>query len=240
MAPAGNRPAQKHANGAILPGGRVIFPDGAQIITGAGPFGLAVSADGHTVITANGGPGRNSLTILEQGRSPKWEVRHLLAQTRAEPGEGDEADWRGVFMGIAFLNQHSAYVSEGNSGKIGLFDWSGPSPAGPRRSIDMNRNGYDDSYTGDLALDHERNLLYVVDQANFRVASIDTRTRLIVSSVKVGRLPFALALSEDRRKLYVTNLGMFEYRAVPGADSNRAAATGLTFPAFGVPRGAAP
>ena len=31
-------------------------------------------------------------------------------------------------------------------------------------------------------------------------------------------LIYALTLSPDRRKLYVTNLGMFEYQAVPGAD----------------------
>ncbi len=234
-APAGDRPAQKHASGAILPGGRVIFPDGMQFITGAGPFGLAVSPEGHTVITANGGAGRNSLSILEQNRNSQWEMRHVLARTKAEPGEDEDADWRGVFMGIAFVNEHSAFVSEGNSGKVALFDWSGASPTAPRRAIDMNGKGYDDSYTGDLAFDRTRNLLYVVDQANFRIVVVDTRTRQILSSVKVGRLPFALTLSEDRRKLYATNLGMFEYRALPGADKKQAASTGLPFPAFGFP-----
>ena len=234
-APAGDRPAQKHENGAILPGGRVIFPDGVQIITGSGPFGLAVSPDGRTVITANGGLGRNSLTILEQARNSRWEARHVLAHTKAEPGDSEEADWRGVFMGIGFVNEHSAYVSEGNSGKVGLFDWSGVSPSGPRRLIDLNRNGFEDSYSGDLAFDRERNLLYVVDQANFRVVTVDTRTRQIVASVKVGRMPFALTLSEDRRKLYLTNLGMFEYQAIPGADRKQAPSTGLPFPAFGFP-----
>ena len=78
-------------------------------------------------------------------------------------------------------------------------------------------------------------MLYVVDQANFRVAVIDTRSRQVVASVKVGRLPFAMTLSADRRKLYVTNLGMFEYQAIPGADAKQAGATGLAFPAFGFP-----
>src|SRR5207302_2906851 len=50
-----------------------------------------------------------------------------------------------------------------------------------------------------------------------------------------GRLPFALALSPDRRKLYVTNIGMFEYQVIPGADLKDARATGLPFPAFGFP-----
>ena len=223
-APAGIRPAQHRPAGAILPGGRVIQPEGAQFTTGSGPFGLAVSAEGKSVVTANGGPGRNSLTILEHDRNNHWDVHHLLARTKGDTG-AEDADWRSVFMGIAFVNERSAWVSEGNSGKIALFDWNGAAPTGRRRAIDLNQKGYDDSYTGDLALDGERGILYVVDQANFRVAVIDTRSRLVVASVKVGRLPFALTLSADRRKLYVTNLGMFEYQAVPGADMKQADAT---------------
>ena len=162
-------------------------------------------------------------------------MRHLLAAAKGDGVGDEEADWRGVFMGIAFVNEHSAWVSEGNSGKTALFDWNNSAPEGRRRTIDLNQKGFDDSYTGDLAFDNERGMLYVVDQANFRVAVIDTRQRQVMASVKVGRLPFAMTLSEDRRKLYVTNLGMFEYQAIPGADTKQAGATGLAFPAFGFP-----
>ena len=234
-APAGTRPAQRHADAAILPGGRVIAPAGETHLTGAGPFGLAISANGKTVLTANGGPGRNSLTILERDKGSHWDVRHLLAGGKREDGGEDEpGDWRSVFMGIAFINDHSAYVSEGNSGKVGLFDWNG-APSGPRRVIDLNQNGYQDSYSGDLALDAAHNALYVVDQANFRVAVVDTRSRAVIASVKVGRLPFAMAFAPARQRLYVTNLGMFQYQALPGADAKEAQATGLPFPAFGFP-----
>ncbi|MEI9975399.1 MAG: YncE family protein [Ignavibacteriota bacterium] len=134
-------------------------------------------------------------------------------------------------MGLAYVNDHSVWASEGNSGKVSLFDWS----AARRRSIDLNQNGFKDSYTGELALDAERNLLYVVDQANFRVAVVDLRTRAVVASVRVGRLPFALALSPDRNKLYVTNIGTFEYKLIRGVDPAQAKTSGLPFPAFGFP-----
>jgi YVTN family beta-propeller protein len=238
--PAGLRPAIRRNGGpSILPGGRVIAPLGNQYLTGAGPFGLAVSQSGKTLITANGGPGRNSLTIMERGRDDHWEVQQLPLRSADTADSSDDADWRSVFMGLAFANEHNVYVSEGNSGRVSFYDWT----SARRRAIDLNRDGFDDSYTGDLAFDAERNVLYVVDQANFRVAVIptrpntgaDTRNRLAPASIRVGRLPFALALSPDRRKLYVSNIGMFEYQAIPGADPKDPAATGLPFPAFGFP-----
>jgi YVTN family beta-propeller protein len=134
-------------------------------------------------------------------------------------------------MGVAFNSEHSAFVSEGNSGKVALFDFN----SDRRRAIDLNQQGFQDSYTGDLAFDSERNLLYVVDQANHRVAIIDAKARTVLASVKTGRLPFAIALSPDRRRLYVTNVGMFEYQAIPGAHPKLPAITGLPFPAFGFP-----
>lgn len=230
-APAGIRPALRKPSASILPGGRIIAPLGEQYITGAGAFGLALSSSGKTVVTSNGGPGRNSLTVLDRDKNGRWEVRQLVARSLEIMGQFDAEDWRSVFMGLAFSNEHAAFVSEGNSGKISLFDWN----ADYRRVIDLNQNKFADSYSGDLALDAERGFLYAVDQANFRVVVIDTKSRQVLTSVGVGRLPFALTLSPDRRKLYVTNLGMFDYQSIPGADPKQARATGIPFPAFGFP-----
>jgi YVTN family beta-propeller protein len=232
-APAGIRPAVRGAETSILPGGRVIAPLGGKYPTGPGAFGLAVSGSGRTAVTANGGPGTNSLTVLERNKGGGWAARQLVAAQRGSPGTPaeDPRDWQGVFMGVALANEHAVYVSEGNSGRVSLIDWS----ADRRRVIDLNQNGFSDSYTGDLVFDAERNILYVVDQANFRVAVVDAHSREVTASVRVGRLPFALALAPDARKLYCTNLGLLEYHAVPGADPHQAAATGLDFPPFGFP-----
>ena len=228
--PAGIRPALTRTGSAILPGGRVISPLGDQHSTGPGPFGLMISPSGKMVVTANGGPGPNSLTVLDHDRSGRWSSQ----QFTAVQGDGQELfgeDWKGLFMGLAYVNERSVWASEGNSGKVSLFDWV----AARRRSIDLNQGEFKDSYAGDIAMDAERGILYVVDQANFRVAVIDAKARQVVASVKVGRLPFAVALSPDRKRLYVTNIGMFQYQVIPGADPSRAKATGLAFPAFGFP-----
>jgi YVTN family beta-propeller protein len=228
--PAGIRPALRKPASSILPGGRIIAPLGEQFATGAGPFGLLIGPSARIVVTANGGPGPNSLTVLDRERNGRFSAQTLVARSY-DGAEEFGQDWRGIFMGLAYVNDHAVWGSEGNSGKVSLFDWS----AARRRTIDLNQGEFKDSYTGDVALDAERNILYVVDQANFRVAAVDLRTRAVIASVRVGRLPFALALSPDRKKLYVTNLGMFEYKMIPGADPADRRATGLPFPAFGFP-----
>jgi YVTN family beta-propeller protein len=232
-APAGIRPATRRPGAAsILPGGRIIAPLGRQYLTGPGAFGLAVSPDGGTVVSANGGPHRYSLTVLERDRRGFYTSRHVVARDPREEETPDEDDWHSVFMGLAFASDDAVFASEGNSGRVRLVETD---DGGRHRVYDLNRDGFQDSYSGDLALDAERGVLYVLDQANFRLVALDVRRNRVLSSTRLGRLPFALALSPDKRRAYITNIGMFEYQAVPGADPRQARETGLPFPAFGFP-----
>jgi len=239
-APAGIRPALRRPGAAsILPGGRIIAPLGHQFVTGPGPFGLAISASGKTLVSANSGPDRFSLTVLEREKTGAWQVRQLIAPKKkkvkeeaAGRGEKDDDQWHSVFMGLAFAGEHAVYASEGNTGRVRLLDLATGSA---KKIYDLNRDGFADSFTGDLAFDSERGVVYVLDQANFRLVAIDVRKQRLLSTVRLGRLPFALALSPDKRKAYVTNVGMFEYKAVPGLDPHSLRETGLPFPAFGFP-----
>ncbi len=243
-APAGDRPAiTRPGSPGILPGGRIVAPFGRQFLTGPGPFGLAISPAGRTLVTSNIGPERLSLTILEAEKKGPWSIRNIVAprdkegehesaREVAEHAEHAEQEWRSVFMGVAFAGEKAVYASEGESGRVRLVDLA----AGARRRyFDLNQGGFADSFSADLAFDAERGMLYVLDQANFRMVVFDTRKNRLVASVPVGRLPFAIALSPDRRRVYVTNIGMFQYRAIPGASADNARETALPFPAFGFP-----
>ncbi len=227
--PAGTRPVLRRVfNAGILPGGRILAPQGKQFLTGPGPFGLAVSPEGK-VATANLGPERPSITLLQMDKKGTWLTHNFLA---ARPSLTEDGDWHAVFTGIAFAGEKQLWISEGNSGRIRLLD---AETASKLRVVDLNQNGAKDSFAGDLAFDAARGLLYVVDQANFRVVAVDTKKGKILSSVKVGRLPFAITLSEDGQSAFVTNVGVFEYQPIPGADFAKARETGLPFPAFGFP-----
>ncbi len=136
------------------------------------------------MVTANGGPDRFALTFLERS-GEEWKTRQLSLGA-----SGDH--WKSAFMGLAFDSEDTLYVSKGESGRVRLFNGlSGEKIA----SFDLNTDGFHDSYSGDLVLDRERGLLYIVEQANFRVAVFDTRGKRALASVGVGRLPFAIALS---------------------------------------------
>jgi YVTN family beta-propeller protein len=213
-APAGTRPAHAKPENTVLPGGRLLSPFGSHFITGSGTFGIAANDDGSIVASADGGPSGFSITVIRNGAAER-----IRTKRRGEPAE-DEDDWRSVFMGLAFDGSGKLWSSDGNSGRIRLGTGKGS-------SINLNVNGFKDSYTGDLVLDRQRNRLYVTDQANFRVVTIDTVRRRVMASTKVGRLPFALAMSPDASRLYVTHIGMFEYKTLEGDP--------IPFPAFGFP-----
>jgi YVTN family beta-propeller protein len=237
-APAGSRPAKTSDAETILPGGRIVRPLGQQYTTGPGPFGLAISPNGKFVVSANGGPDKFSLTILQK-QNNGWSVRQLIAppKKRGESGDAEDDDWHSVFMGIAFNGDDELLLSEGDTGRVRVIDLKNgdPTTGAKKYTLKLDQNGFDDSYSGDLALDRARGILYVVDQANFRLVAFDLKRRRLIASLRLGRLPFSIALSEDGRKAYVTNIGMFEYQPIPGADSKRPVETGLPFPPFGFP-----
>jgi DNA-binding beta-propeller fold protein YncE len=219
----------------ILPGGRALKPMGSQIEVGPGAFGLAISPKG-LIAVANTGFERYGISVLEP-RKDTWREQQIWAVSpeataaRFLAKEGDSL-WQGVSYGIAFDSEKAVWVTEGDSGKIRLVDVSN---ASRKKLITINSGEWHNSYTADLAFDSARHLLFVVDQANFRVAIVDSLKGEVVSSVKTGRMPFAIALSPDRNTAYVTNAGMFQYQVLPGVIKEDPIRTGLPFPAFGFP-----
>jgi hypothetical protein len=203
--PGINYPAQIREEVSILPGGRVLRPFGRQVLTGTAPFAIGVSPSGRTIVTANLGLSkaigldRPSITVIVPG---KHDSAWTLSDFHAEARRLDSKSWQGVTTGLAVMSDKSAWVSEGDTGRVVEIDLSN----GNRKSaVNLNGDHYTESFTDALTLDAARNLVFVLDQANFRVGVIDIKRAVVIASVKTGGMPSALALAADGKRLYVAN-----------------------------------
>ena len=233
QAPAGRLPVKIDLRGmTVLPNGRLITPFGKQVKVAPHPYGLGLSPDGKTLVTVNSGTHPFSASIVTDifGLAPQ------VAQI--PPGfKSSDADPESVFMGAGIARDNrTLYLSEGNNGKVGIFDLVTHQRLGSL-SLDgeFQSKIYNHSLSGELLLSHDGKSLYVLDLAHFRLVVFDTNSKQVIASIAVGRMPFGLALSRDGKRVYVSNVGTFSYTLVPGYDAKNARDTGITFPAFGYP-----
>ncbi len=234
-APAGVRPAEIVPGGeTVLPNGRLVTPEGVQVEVEPHPYGLALSPDGKMLVTSNSGTWPFSVSIISDLSSGKPQVRQIPP---GYPPRGSETDPESVYLGVAIApNNRTLYVSEGNNGRIGIFDLKSRRDVG-RLDLNGRYQGktYQYSLAGDVKLSPDGRYLYALDLAYYRMAVFDTHSRRMIASVRVGRLPFGLALSPTGKAAYVSNAGMFRYSLVPGFNPKDALHTGLDFPPFGFP-----
>ena len=204
---------------AVLPSGRYVSPVGKVLRITNDPFGLAVSPDGQKAIALHDGV----ISLLDLPLMKATRIPPYGQQTQVSPVRG------GSFLGVAFsADSRTAYLSNGDKGRIIVFD------ANTRQTLDsinLDGNGFGESFTSDLLLNG--NELLALDRANFRMVRIDLRTKQVTASVPVGRQPFGLALSPDKKLAFVANVGLYEYPLVPGVTPTNKDSMMLRFPAYG-------
>ena len=258
-APAGTLPTTRQIeidgyNAAVLPNGRFITPVGTEAIVQAPkPFGMALSPDGNTLATINSGVGPFSITLVGALNSNTPTVQIIPVNA--------------TFLGIIFSPDSSRfYASGGENGNIwvgetasakiiGSVNLNGPShPFGSLNVISGPANVFKGTFPGKMAITSDGKYLYVTDQGGFQVLIVDT-TKIVTGvdndgnlseadnfaalagSVKAGRYPFGIALSSDNQRLYVTNVGLFQYTHLlppnPTGDNN--VDFPLCYPGMGYP-----
>lgn len=229
--PSGDLVTQVNPLGrSVIPNGRFLSPYGQSITVAPHPFGLALSAQGNLAVTANSGISPISISIIKNLQSQNPEIRQI------PPGpSSDEGILASVFMGLAISPDNKVvYVAGGQENLIYLFSIeSGTKMDSIDCSVLENGQGNPDGYIGDMALSKDGRYLYAVDQMNFRLLIADTRERKIVSSAKTGRYPFGVILSPNEDKIYVANVGMFEYTKIGTIEADKDYKKALEFPPFG-------
>lgn len=229
-APSGSEFTKIDINGqTVIPNGRYVSPAGRSILTAPHPYGLALSPDGNIAVTANSGTNPLSITIIRDILSKHPEVQQV------PPGPStDKGVLASVFMGLAISpDNQTIYVAGGQENKIYLFDVNSGDKKGFIDCSYKDENAdYTHGYIGDMKLSKDGTTLYAVDQIGFRMIIIDTQSKKLKHSVPVGRYPFGICLSPDEKKVYVANVGMFEYSLIKNSNSEDAKITPIAYPAF--------
>jgi YVTN family beta-propeller protein len=193
------------------------------------PFGLALSGDGKTAVTANSGTQPLSISIIHNLTSAPEIIQ-------VPPGNsGNAGVLESVFMGLAISPDNSrVYVAGGQSNSILVFDLStGHKIDSVNCSLSERGGSFPDGYIGDMVLSKDGIHLFAVDQTNFRLVIADTRQMKVINSVPVGRYPFGVALSHDEKKVYVANVGKFQYSKIGRIEERSDYKNALAFPPFG-------
>jgi YVTN family beta-propeller protein len=186
----------------ILPTGRFLQPVGKHLPLARWPHGLVLSPDGKTAFVASEGVGQ----FITDWNSPEPTVISF------SPGEAKRRSNAG---GAVFSpDGKTLYWSSGESGEIHRVNVADHTvTASIALNGEVGGRKFEDSFAMDIQASPDGATLYVADVTNFRVITVDTKQGKVVGSVDVGRYPYALAVAG--RRVYVANIGLFAYSAIP-------------------------
>ncbi|MBM3495702.1 MAG: hypothetical protein FJX72_15465, partial [Armatimonadetes bacterium] len=216
----------------VLPNGRFLTPKGQRLYTGDNLWRVVVRPDGKAVV----GIYDDALAVYARPHRDGDGARVIAV--------------KGVAPSAAFTgDSRRLIVAGGEQGGVLVFDateWDRPVPRGetgplvrmnqePILSITANEGAVNSTYINAIAVRSDERVVFGVDTAHQRAVAFDLVAGKVLSAAPAGRQPYALALSEDSRTLFVANIGLFNYALVGPPDPGQGDPRGLSKPAFGFP-----
>jgi DNA-binding beta-propeller fold protein YncE len=247
-APAGTLPTTRSINidgynAAVLPNGRLVTPVGVEVALNAPkPYGMALSPDGTILATINSGASRFSISLVRNLQSAAPSVTRV-DMNATFMGIAFSADGSRFFASGG--ENGNIWVGETATNRIiGSVNLNGPlHPLPAPLTVTSDPPGrFKGTFPGNMTLAPDGRYLYVVDQGSFGVFVIDTTNIVtgvngsnqltqpnnfaaVVGRVAAGRYPYALTMSDQGDKLFVANVGVFQYRhlrpSVPTGNANK-------------------
>lgn len=209
----------------ILSNGRWLRPEGRQFPIAGMPYGLVQSRDGRLLFIASEGVGQ----LVHNWQSADPQIQSI--SLRKEGAKKQRLNTGGADFST---DGQWLYWSGGESGAVDVYRVSDMEKVAEiPLNTTLDGRKFEDSYVVDLVVSEDGRHLYCADVTNFRLAVIDLTGRRVESSIPVGRYPYALARAGNR--VFVANIGVFEYSAIPAPRDPKFDKRGLTRPPFGFP-----
>jgi len=211
--PAGNLAAGPRSNGTgVLPDGRFVTPVGRQLKVELQPLDGVLSADGRRLYVSSEGIDDDATDVNVPGGpgDAKRFITVIDTKTLATTKIRDDA----LHYGLAETSDGGTlYVSEGQSGTVGVYSRKGPSgdPAAPGTYTKTAAIALDTkaAYPWGLALSPKGDRLYAVGFESDELYTIDTASRKVIGSAATGNWPYAVAVAPDGKSVYVSNWGLY-------------------------------
>ena len=192
--------------------------------------GLAVSADGSTLVVANNY--NDSISVIDTA-TKKVRYEHDL-RPYAAGNEGTSGVAGGEFPLAVVIRGTTAYVGSFRDREVVVVDISSPTAGRliTRIKLDGNANG--------MTLNKAQSTLYVAQDNADEVAVIDTASNKMVTEIDTrapagmltgphytGASPFAVTISPDGQTLYAVNDGSNCIAVIPLSGANANTVSGL-------------
>jgi DNA-binding beta-propeller fold protein YncE len=188
--------------------------------------GLAISADGTTLVVANNF--NDSISVVDTA-TKKVRYEHDLRPYFAN-NEGANGVPGGEYpLGVAIKGNGIAYVSSNRDREVVVVDISSPTAGHLITRIKLDGNG------NEMTLNASQSTLYVAQDNSDQVAAIDTASNRITGKIDArapdGILPgpqytgaatFSVTIAPDGKTLYAVNDGSNSIAVIPltGPDAN--------------------
>ena len=152
----------------VIPNGRFIEPAGDTYLVAPHPFGLVVSPDGNTVVTANSGFTPFSISIISDVRSDQPQVIQI------PDGERSEAEYRTT--AIPGCYSCGKVVGEGNQTPQSSYEY------GKAINTQINKDYFPSIFMG-LAISPDNKLLYISGGQENKIYKFDLTSRQMIGSI---------------------------------------------------------
>ena len=191
---------------SILPSGRYVSPVGDFVRITRAPFGLSVNAaETKAVVLHN-----SAISLIDLTQSK------LTAQRFPEfNNSGIDVLHGASFIGTAFGSDKLVYLSGGDKGKVWSFDTESKKIID---SIDCNlfQEQKGECFLTDICIDKSKQEIWILDRAWQVVYRVNLSNKKLIAKIDVGRIPFGLSMSSDKKHVVVVNVGIYNYPLLPG------------------------